>query len=189
MSKFILCTDGSAKLRTEGVYDSAYAYCLYDENLTIIKTDSGLLKGKTNNYAEMFAIFKGTKYILENCKLDDIEELIIVSDSQLCVKSLSEWFPGWIKSSKDEVLINSTGKPVINQELIKSTFINTLILNTKIKVIYIHINSHQSKKKILCSYNKYCFVDGRVVIDFNEYMKIFEANELCDSLAKRELGI
>jgi len=189
MNKYILCTDGSAKIRTEGVYDSAYAFCLYDNNMKIIKTDSGLLKGKTNNYAEMYAIFRGTKYILEHCNLEEIDNIIIVSDSNLCLQSLSTWFPSWMKASNDEVLINSTGKPVINQELIKSTFINTLILNTKTKIIYNHINSHQSKAKLLSNYNKYCYVNGEEILSFSEYEKVYEANDLCDTLAKKELGI
>lgn len=189
MSKYILCTDGSAKLRTEGVYDSAYAFCLYDSNMNIIKTDSGLLKGKTNNYAEMYAIFKGTKYILEHCSLDGVDNIIIISDSNLCINSLTTWFPGWMKSSNDETLINSTGKPVINQEIIKSTFINTLILNTKTNVLYNHINSHQSKTKLLSNYNKYCFVNGKEILSFAEYEKVYQANDLCDRLAKKELGI
>ena len=77
----------------------------------------------------MYAIFKGTKFVMENCNLDYIDSLIIVSDSNLCISSLSIWMPGWIKNSKNEILINSTGQPVANQELIKSTFINILILN------------------------------------------------------------
>lgn len=189
MSKYILCTDGSAKSKINGTFDSAYAFCLYDNNMNIIKTNSGFLKGKTNNYAEMYAIFKGTKYLLEHCTLEGIDTIIIISDSNLCINSLTTWFTGWMKSSNDEILINSSGKPVINQEIIKSTFINTLILNNKTNVLYQHINSHQPKTKLLSNYNKYCFVNGKEILSFKEYEKVYQANDLCDKLAKKELGI
>ena len=97
--------------------------------------------------------------------------------------------PGWIKNSKNEILFNSTGQPVANQELIKSTFINTLILNNSLDVLYTHINSHQSKNKLICNYDKFCSKNGKEIISFNEYTKIFEANDICDKLAKKELGI
>lgn len=189
MNKYILCTDGSAKLVGDSIYDSASAFCLFDEKMNIIKKDSEYLKGKTNNYAEMYAIFKGTKFVMENCNLDYIDSLIIVSDSNLCISSLSIWMPGWIKNSKNEILINSTGQPVANQELIKSTFINILILNNNIDVLYTHINSHQSKNKLFSNYNKFCFKNGKEIVSFNEYTKIFEANDICDKLAKKKLGI
>lgn len=189
MNKYILCTDGSAKLVGDSIYDSASAFCLFDEKMNIIKKGSEYLKGKTNNYAEMYAIFKGTKFIMEHCILDDVDRLVIVSDSKLCISSLSIWMPGWIKNSKNEILVNSTGQPVANQELIKSTFINILILNNSLDVLYTHINSHQAKNKLLSNYDKFCFKNGKEIISFNEYTKIFEANDICDKLAKKELGI
>ena len=46
MNKYILCTDGSAKLVGDSIYDSASAFCLFDEKMNIIKKDSEYLKGK-----------------------------------------------------------------------------------------------------------------------------------------------
>ena len=53
MNKYILCTDGSAKLVGDSIYDSASAFCLFDEKMNIIKKDSEYLKGKTMKHTAL----------------------------------------------------------------------------------------------------------------------------------------
>lgn len=189
MRKLILCTDGSAKLNSNNKYDSGSAYILFDTDLNIIGRESLLLKGKTNNYAEMYSIFNGLKYIYEKVDLNNISKLIVVSDSQLCIKSLTEWMDSWLVKSKDEVLKNSSGDNVANQELIKSTYIYALLLLQVTDVVFAHVNSHQSKSKIEKAYSAFCIKNKNASMSFEEFLQVFEANNLCDKMAKKELGI
>ena len=187
MSKrYIICTDGSAISNNEGGFNSAAAYCIYDENLNILKRESFYLEGKTNNYAEMYAIFRSAKYLMDTNIPDKVSQLLFVSDSKLSVSTLCEWFPQWFIKSEDEILINSTNKPVINQELIKSTFISFLILNKEYDVKLLHMKSHQTKHT---SMKELKTKSTNISLDFMEYDVIFEGNDICDKLAKKELGI
>ena len=183
MSKYLLMTDGSSvSANNKTGFDAAAAYILVKDNKLIHK-ESILLKDHTNNYAEMYAIYKGTKYIVENNNID-VDELIIVTDSQLCQKSLTCWMANWLKNTDNEVLKSSTGL-VKNQELIKSTYINILQIEMYVPVSVCHINSHVPESKVDELYKKFTreFPD----ISFNEFMLMYKANQECDKMAYEEL--
>lgn len=185
MSNLYLVTDGSAVPGFKSAFDSASAFVIikdYDFNYY----SSTLLTDHTNNYAEMHAIYSGTKYIIENMEdIDTYDKLVIVTDSDLCHKSLTVWMKGWLKKAKNEKLINSSGEEVKNQELIKSTYINILTLMLEIPVLVCHINSHQSKKQIPKMYEKMNVKIPEMTYD--EFEMIFKANDMCDTLAKDAL--
>ena len=117
--------------------------------------------------------------------IDTYDKLVIVTDSDLCHKSLTVWMKGWLKKAKNEKLINSSGEEVKNQELIKSTYINILTLMLEIPVLVCHINSHQSKKQIPKMYEKMNVKIPEMTYD--EFEMIFKANDMCDTLAKDAL--
>ena len=151
--RYIICTDGSAIGNGNG-FDSAASYVIINEELNVMKSESFSLPGKTNNYAEMFSIYKAIQFLLNINIPARIKEVLIISDSKLSVSSLTEWFEGWYKKAKDEGLINSSKKPVINQELIKSTYIGLLMLNNIVNVQVAHINSHQGESNLKSMYEK-----------------------------------
>lgn len=185
-----IITDGSSISANNSTgFDAAAAYLILDSNFKVIHKESILLKNHTNNYAEMYAIYKGTKYIVEKLldKLELWDRIVIITDSQLCEKTLSEWMEKWLKNTENEILLNTTGK-VKNQELIKSTYINILTIKIKLLTYICHINSHKTEKEIPNMYekftNKYQYVD----ISLEEFNNIYKANQIVDKLAYNELN-
>lgn len=185
MKRIIVSTDGSAIMNENGNYDSAYAFVIFKGN-EIIKEESGALLRHTNNYAEMYAIYKATKYLLESkISASEIEEIVIVTDSELCLNSLTVWMKGWLKKSNNEKLFNSKGELVKNQELIKSAFINILMINPIIPVKLYHINSHESETKKVKMYEKM----NKQIPDllYEEFELMYEGNNKCDINAREAL--
>lgn len=186
MKRIIVSTDGSAIMNENGNYDSAYAFVIFKGD-EIIKEESGTLLRHTNNYAEMYAIYKATKYLLESkISASEIEEIVIVTDSELCLNSLTVWMKGWLKKSNNEKLFNSKGELVKNQELIKSAFINILMINPIIPVKLYHINSHKPESEIQKMYNKFSKENSNITMD--EFRLIYNGNQLCDKMAYNELN-
>ncbi|KAE8449761.1 hypothetical protein EG329_007536 [Mollisiaceae sp. DMI_Dod_QoI] len=72
---------------------------------------------KTNNVAEIYAAISAVKLVSQSVLFGprDVEELVIMSDSDLLVKSLSTYIWDWKKSG----FRTSRNKPVLNSELIK----------------------------------------------------------------------
>lgn len=179
--RLYIMTDGSAIMNKDGNYDSAYSFIISDG----IKEESNILMNHTNNYAEMYAIYKSTKYVLENkINIEVYDEIIIITDSELCMKSLSVWMKSWLKNTKNEKLFNSQGALVKNQELIKSAFINMLLINQVIPIRIIHMNSHESESKKKQMYEK--MSKSIPDLDIDDFNLIFEGNNKCD-LNAREL--
>lgn len=179
--RLYIMTDGSAIMNKDGNYDSAYSFIISDG----IKEESNILMNHTNNYAEMYAIYKSTKYVLENkINIEAYDEIIIITDSELCMKSLSVWMKSWLKNTKNEKLFNSQGALVKNQELIKSAFINMLLINQVIPIRIIHMNSHESESKKKQMYEK--MSKSIPDLDIDDFNLIFEGNNKCD-LNAREL--
>lgn len=192
MENIYIVTDGSSLAANNKTgFDAAAAYLILDSNFKVIHKESILLKDHTNNYAEMYAIYKGTKFIVEKLldKLEIWNRIIIITDSQLCEKTLNEWMKTWLKNTDNETLINTTGK-VKNQELIKSTYINILTLKLRLTTFICHMNSHKSEKDIPNMYEK--FMDkynyDRMNMDIEDFKQIFKANQIVDKLAYNELN-
>lgn len=182
--RLFICTDGSAVTGSHSAFDSAAAFVIYDEE-KVLKKGSKLLKDHTNNYAEMYAVFKSIKECLFNIDITSYDEVIITTDSELTQKTLTNWILGWIKNSDDEILVNSTGVPAKNQELIKSTFMNVMLLQMKLSVYICHVNSHKSDSEIPKMYEKY---KKQIDISLEEFRKIVQGNNICDLLAKKRIG-
>ena len=186
MSRIIISTDGSSiAVNNQKGFDAAAAYVIYYGDKMIHK-ESILLKNHTNNYAEMYAIYKGTKYLVDNeVGIYDASEVLIVTDSQLCQKSLTEWMRSWLKKTDNEVLKSTTGE-VKNQELIKSAYINILTLELILPVSVCHINSHKPESEIPKMYEKFSREFPDILID--EFRMIYEGNRLSDVMAYNELN-
>ena len=120
MNKFIIGTDGGAYKQKDGTFDSVAALRIYGNERLMYK-EAILLKGKTNNYAEIYAIMRGLKAIDSYISVNKLKgsEVILITDSELCWKSLTEWIENWLRNTSDHILKNSENKPVINQEIIK----------------------------------------------------------------------
>lgn len=185
MKRIIIATDGSAVTGQRSAFDSASSYLILKDGETL-KHETTVLRDHTNNYAEMYAIYKGTKYCIEHIpNLNEYEEIVIITDSELCQKSLTLWMRGWLKKAQNELLVNSTGVAVKNQELIKSTYINILSLMLQIDVHICHINSHEPESKIPQMYEK----ADKIIkeLSYDEFLLMYKANQACDIAAREAL--
>ena len=91
----------------------------------------------------------------------------------------------WLKKTDNEVLKSTTGE-VKNQELIKSAYINILMLELILPVSVCHINSHKPESEIPKMYEKFSQEFPDILID--EFKMIYEGNRLCDTMAYDELN-
>lgn len=186
--EFRIFTDGGSFKNTneKSGFDGSAAFIVY-ENDDLIAEESFFLKGKTNNFSEMFAIGKSIsvlrKYIEEFVVDKSNITVTIITDSQLCQKSLTEWIFGWLANAKDGVLYNSKKERVANQELIMTTRHEMNLLEDIIqrKVFIQHINSHKSLKDLSKNREKYNKKNG-TNLSLEEYKFYHDCNEKCDKL-------
>lgn len=91
---------------------------------------------KTNQRAELYAIYKAIKIISTHDKNFNIK---IYTDSEYSIKSLTIWIKNWKKNN----WISSTGKPVMNQDIIHK--IDKLMENHLGKIKFSHVRAHTNK--------------------------------------------
>lgn len=137
MKKIIVFTDGSCigngKTYATGGYGIHYPNKEYND-----VSEPLLGKPVTNQRAELMAIYKALKTILED-KKNKYDQIIIYTDSEYSIKSLTKWSANWIKrgwknSKKQDVKNKDILEPLIN-----------LYNNNKLKIILKHIRSHTGK--------------------------------------------
>ena len=90
---------------------------------------------------------------------------------------------GWLEKSNDLLLINSSNKPVINQEVIKMAYIYMLKLESICKFKLCHINSHENIKNIDKLRKKFNKVNKTKFTE-DEFEIIFIANYETDKMIK-----
>lgn len=140
-------TDGSAKgNQTKNATGGFGVYFPENPEFNISKK----LEGKvTNNIAELSAVYYGIKKIISGTIIK--KQIVIVSDSEYLINSVSKWAKGWEKNNWKK----SDGKPVLNLELVKKIYY--LVNNLNIK--FIHQRSHKTAPKDKES-DIYFFWDG-----------------------------
>lgn len=109
-----------------------YAVYCPDKELEDISQDFKL-KPLTSNRAELYAIYVALNEIT---KLYTFNKLIIYSDSNYSIKSLTIWIKNWIKDD----WIGSNKKPVKNKDLILDIY--NLMQQYKRKIKLIHVKAH-----------------------------------------------
>ena len=185
---FKIFTDGGSfkNEKEETGYDGAAAFIIWEDDNKIAE-EGIFLKGKTNNFSEMFAIGKSItvlrEYIEKHVEDKTNITVTVVTDSQLCQKSLLEWIYGWKANAVNGVLYNSKKEPVANQNLILVTRNEMDKLESIIdrKVFIQHINSHKSLKdlpKNCAKFNK----KNHTNLTIDEYKFYHDCNDRCDKL-------
>ena len=108
-----------------------------------------LLEVPTNQKTELYAIQKGLEVYLTYCMRksnlsDEEKEVLLYTDSEYSIKSLTQWISGWKKSG----WVSSKKEPVKNLEFIKPIdYILGLYGKKGINVKFVHINSHQKEPR------------------------------------------
>jgi ribonuclease HI len=93
-------------------------------------------KPLTNQRAELYAIYKAIKIVTKYDKNLDIK---IFTDSEYSIKSLTVWIKNWKKNN----WISSTGKPVLNLDIIQK--IEKLMEEHNGKINFQHVRAHTGK--------------------------------------------
>lgn len=181
-------TDGGAfanKYEATG-FDSVASYNIWIDGKEVV-CSAEFLKGKTNNFAEMYAIYKSLKIVSEylSKKKNNTATIKLITDSELCKKSLTEWINGWLKNANIGVLYNSKKEPVANQQLIlmATIYLERLKLICSDQVYIQHINSHNSKSDIAKDCKKFNEKNNES-LSLKEYEFYFMCNAKCDKMVK-----
>ena len=90
----------------------------------------------TSQRTELYAIYKAIQTVHKSDKNLDIK---IYSDSEYSIKSLTLWIHNWKKNN----WVASTGKPVMNKDIIEK--IDKLMEEHNGKIKFQHVRSHTGK--------------------------------------------
>lgn len=158
-------------------------------NNQIIDSSTKSFTGVTNNYGEIYGIYMGIKYLIENYKNDDIF-LNLFSDSRISVLGLTTWIFKWL-NLKEGVILKRTGgncargKSVLNQEIFLE--IMRLIIQNNVHINLWHIHGHtnstgKSFLKFKSSFNKINCTD--IILPDEFYKEMIYYNDKIDNLVK-----
>ena len=149
-NRIIVYTDGSSKSNGKKCATGGIGifFPLNDKNNISLDTRIALsqilanykLPKITNNVSELTAILFAIK-ILEN-NLINKDTIIIKTDSQYSINSLTVWYSSWIRNK----WVNSLGKPVLNKEIIQETL--NYILKYNSQIIFQKVKAHQKEPNI-----------------------------------------
>jgi ribonuclease HI len=131
-NKILVFTDGSYIRKPEKC-----GYGVYFPNGEIKNISRKFTKEPlTNQRAELYAIYKAIKAVQKKSLEYPIK---IYTDSEYSIKSLTIWIEGWKKNGWK----SSTGKDVMNQDLIKK--IDLIKAMNVAKIEFQHVRSHTGK--------------------------------------------
>jgi len=91
---------------------------------------------KTSQRAELYAVYKAIKTVHSENKKIDIK---IHTDSQYSINSATVWIKNWKKNN----WMSSSGKQVMNQDIIRN--IDKLINKHDGKIKFVHVRAHTNK--------------------------------------------
>lgn len=192
MTNFLLVTDGSISDKGVGQGGYAYRFSKVDEDgkKELIFQGGGNDVNTTNNRMELSAIIDGLmkvkEYLLVNFP-GEKKDVIVISDSDLCVKILSDYIYRWLKKIKDGVLYGSTNKPVANQDLVITAGKVLFVLRELCKPHFMHINSHIPKRELEQARQKFN-EKNNCLVSLELFNSIVEENELVDKMAYNNMA-
>lgn len=143
-----------------------------------------IIENCTNNIAELMAIYLGIDMVLRNYNYT-MYKINLFSDSLVSINSLKDWIYNW-KQNKRGLYINSSGKPVANQDII--TRIVSLICNSNLAITFYHQKGHidyRSLSKGVMTFKKTNNIKDYVDMDVIKYISSY--NEFIDNRTRCEL--
>lgn len=151
---YYLFTDGSHRNKSDLQFSSGYSVYTFSSDISNISKRNN----NTNNYCELSAIRDALKLILnindrDNKEGDLFREYLIVSDSQYCLRSISQYLfnwiiNGWKRSDK------KSAKEIHHKEVWFEIYRLLRKLNRKnISTGFLHVKSHKKKPNNMNSFN------------------------------------
>jgi ribonuclease HI len=142
IDNIVIFTDGSYMKKKTETLAGIGVYFPNGELVNISKKFT--VEPITNQRTELYAIYKGIKIIAKNFKFKNI---MIYSDSEYSIKSLTIWIDNWKKNSWK----SANGKDVLNQDIIKK--IDKYLVKYKGKIKFQHVRAHTGKNDDLSKWN------------------------------------
>lgn len=171
----IIATDGSAKKAGTG-FDCASGCCVYTpQDRNVIVNFEKLDDDATVSVAEITGVLLGLKAIsgMDKSKYD----FVFLIDSEYIQKSVTVWYPGWIKRMKEDgIPRTSSGQPVKHFDKIQKAFKKLSGIGAKI----FKIRSHIPENKMEETHKEFCKIN-KIDISFDMYKIFVECNKICDA--------
>jgi len=144
----IIFTDGSCIKK----YDKCYAgYGVHFPNGEFDDISKPFVKTPiTNQRAELYAIYSALKKVTKNYDLGSdklVNNVMIYTDSEYSIKSLTEWIKSWIKNDWK----TSNKKPVKNMDLIVPIY--NIIKKFPNKIFLFHVRAHTKNSDYFSVHN------------------------------------
>ena len=136
MKKIIVFTDGSCLDNASEISFGGIGIHYANKELDDV-SEPFLIKPITNQRAELYAIYKAIDDITKRL---EFETIIVYSDSEYSIKSLTQWIHKWKANNWKK----SDGKPVKNRDIIEPIY--EIMSSYKDKIKFTHVKSHSKKK-------------------------------------------
>ena len=173
-----------------GIVYGCPGYCcvVTDEkgNNTIIDKGYTIIQDSSNNESELYAILMGVRKGAE--LRSQFNTVNLFSDSRISILTLKEWIFNWYKiKRKEDLLINTSGKEVKNQNVILE-IIHT-ICNNNLDINLYHQKGHVNIASLEPVDNaKKVFKDSNnVLITTEEVTKLSNYNNYIDNYTRDNL--
>ena len=144
--KFIVYTDASYKNK-DGVGYAGYGVAILNTSNMTYCTFGSSIGDKTIAYAELWAIYKGMEKALRFIGHEKKTNILVVTDSKLCVTCLTYFLPYKWNLTDPNNWKTSNKKPVKNQAVFKM-ILKLLDSYSNVRVRIAHIHGHTTPKDI-----------------------------------------
>jgi len=120
--------------------DGAYAFIIVDPVTNKqLYSESLYMSEITNNIAELSGIIASLNYIINHRNLvDNVNRLIVYSDSKYCVEGINSWYKAWITRNWR----TAGGDAVKNLKYWKELIADCHIIRQEVELIFKHIPGH-----------------------------------------------
>lgn len=141
--RYVLFTDAASYnngMKDPSKPQHSYAGAILTRGGEVVDSWGKFNPDSTNNYGEISAIYLGLKKSLKYFRDNNIEnvKLDVFSDSEICVRGITQWSKSWKKNAIDGDWYNSSSEKVANQEFFKR--IDNLLSKKKNKSLFKNSN-------------------------------------------------
>lgn len=173
-------TDASiTEMNNEVIGCAGYVAVLGDN---VISSDVRIVRETTNNHSEIIAVSMGVEFAAIVGDNPNIRSINLFSDSKVCIFGLREWIHGWLINKRNNILYNSKGEQVANQDVF--AYIMNLIVCRNIRINLYHQNGHIKNTKASLKKAYDTFIKSNHVrseVDMNIISTISEYNNMVDN--------
>lgn len=143
----------------------------------VTQQQSYFVRNSTNNDTEIRSIYLGIGMILNWISAYGYipKKINLFSDSQICVKGLTEWIYNWVKCTHNDTMYSSSGEPVANQEIIKA--IVYTILRNELEISIWHQKGHVTSTSKSLTKAMSTFKTSNIVKDIVDQKLIIQISE------------